>query len=81
MFRRLWLSKIQRLSSSGGCVWPSLAVYRKAAESSLKSVVQLKGATDKEGLTLFSVARNEADRFPDFLDHYRRLGVERIRYC
>jgi len=58
--------------------WPSLDAYREAAERTRESLVLLKRGPSGNGLTLFCVARNEADLFPGFLDHYRRLGVQRF---
>lgn len=78
MFRAGLFRKRPALSSSDGRVWASLSAYREAAEESLRSVVQVKGVANKGGLTLFLVARNESDRLPAFVDHYRRLGVEQF---
>lgn len=53
---------------------PSYIAYCKS-QSHLELV---KASSHDTGLTLFSSVRNEAEILPAFLDHYRRLGVERF---
>ncbi len=68
----------QRLVNGNEETWPNLRAYREAAENSLKDLRQLTHGPGGDGPTLFCVARNEADIFPEFLSHYRRLGVNRF---
>ena len=38
----------------------------------------MKESKKADGISLFSVMRNEVDFLPRFLEHYRRLGVARF---
>jgi hypothetical protein len=59
--------------------WADLAAYREDARQArrLLRLVRSPGQP-APGISLFSAMRNERDRLPGFLDHYRKLGVARF---
>ena len=53
-------------------------VIKEASDVSLKLISQATRAADSENPILISVIKNEVRLLPDFLRHYRALGVERF---
>jgi glycosyltransferase involved in cell wall biosynthesis len=58
--------------------WPDIFSYREHCESNSEISSLTPEPSPNDHLILFSVVRNEADILPTFLDHYRKLGVDRF---
>jgi hypothetical protein len=63
-----------------GPSWQDHPAYLAACDQAYSQLHRVCGNADfpSDGVTAICVARNEADRLPRFLDHYRRLGVRHI---
>lgn len=59
---------------------PDHNAYLESCDSAYADLKYVRGSTEfsSDGVTVICVARNEADRLPGFLAHYRRLGVRHI---
>jgi len=60
--------------------WQSHHLYQAACDSAYGQLTLMRGPAEfpSDGVTGVCVARNEADRLPGFLAHYRKLGVGHI---
>src|SRR5262245_47263556 len=60
--------------------WQSHHLYQAACDSAYGQLTLVRGPAEfsSDGVTVVCVARNEADRLPSFLAHYRKLGVRHI---
>ncbi len=59
---------------------PDHDAYLGACDSAYADLKYVRGSTEfaPDGVTVICVARNEADRLPGFLAHYRHLGARHI---
>jgi hypothetical protein len=60
--------------------WQNHDQYQAACDAAYGQLTLIRGPAEfpSDGVTVVCVARNEADRLPSFLAHYRKLGVRRI---
>lgn len=58
--------------------WESLAAYRQDADRARQQLRLIHKSENAAGIRLFSVMRNEYDLLPNFLEHYRNLGVAKF---
>jgi hypothetical protein len=60
--------------------WQNHDQYQAACDAVYGQLTLIRGPAEfpSDGVTVVCVARNEADRLPSFLAHYRKLGVRHI---
>jgi glycosyltransferase involved in cell wall biosynthesis len=58
--------------------WRDIFSYREHCETNSEISLLTQEPSPNDKLIVFSVVRNEADILPTFLDHYRKLGVDRF---
>ena len=61
-------------------IWQNHDQYQAACDAAYGQLTRIRGPAEfpSDGVTVVCVARNEAERLPSFLAHYRKLGVRHI---
>ncbi len=82
---RAWVAaRLGRPAEEVRRIWAAVEAHhplpqlRAPSEGELVPVGRPPVASEPGAITLFTVVRDEAPRLPWFLDHYRRLGVDRF---